>query len=189
MEHVVDPETPINPVPSQFGHNLNAVAQLHAEHHHNASPLQRSVDRLTGLLARPRSVAILTWALLAWVSGNLVAGYLGFHPIDPPPFSRLGNAVSVIALYLVVLVLVTQRREDELNQRRERLTLELALLSEQKTTKVIQLLEELRRDIPHVDDRHDAEAEALARPADARSVLDSIRKSDAEAEQNKSRKG
>jgi uncharacterized membrane protein len=59
--------------------------------------------------------------------------------------------------------------------------LELAILSEQKTAKVIQLLEEVRRDSPHIHDRVDQEAEAMARPADPQSVLDSIKETHTDA--------
>ena len=38
------------------------------------------------------------------------------------------------------------KREDELATRREQLTLQLAILSEQKAAKIISLLEELRQD-------------------------------------------
>ena len=44
-------------------------------------------------------------------------------------------------------------------------------MSEQKTAKVIQLLEESRRDNPLIRDRVDQEAEAMAQPADPQSVL------------------
>jgi hypothetical protein len=40
-------------IPSHIEGTIESIAQLHAEHHHNASPLQRSVDRVTGLLGRP----------------------------------------------------------------------------------------------------------------------------------------
>jgi uncharacterized membrane protein len=75
---------------------------------------------------------------------------------------------------MVVLILATQRREDQLAQRRELLILELAILAEQKTAKVIQLLEESRRDNPLIRNRVDPEAEAMAQPADPKSVLDAI---------------
>jgi uncharacterized membrane protein len=68
-------------------------------------------------------------------------------------------------------------------QRREQLTLELAILIEQKTAKIIQLLDESRRDNPQVHDRHDPEAEAMAQPADPGSVLVAIRETHVEAEQ------
>ena len=84
---------------------------------------------------------------------------------------------------MVVLILATQRREDELAQHREQLLLELAILSEQKTTKVIRLLEESRRDNPLIHNRVDQEAEAMARPADPQSVINAIKETQGEAEQ------
>jgi uncharacterized membrane protein len=84
---------------------------------------------------------------------------------------------------MVVLVLSAQRREDRLTQRREQLTLELAMLSEQKAAKIIQLLEEYRRDNPQVRDRHDAQAVEMSRPSDTSSVLGAIAETHEEAEQ------
>jgi uncharacterized membrane protein len=81
------------------------------------------------------------------------------------------------------LILATQQREYQLAQLREQLTLELAILSEQKTAKVIQLLEESRRDNPLIRNRVDQEAEAMAQPADPQSVLDAIKEIHDEAEQ------
>jgi uncharacterized membrane protein len=54
------------------------------------------------------------------------------------------------------------------------LILELAILSEQKIAKVIQLLGESRRDNPNLRDRSDPEAETMGQAADTRSVLDAI---------------
>jgi uncharacterized membrane protein len=45
------------------------------------------------------------------------------------------------------------------------------LLTEQKTLKIIELIEELRRDSPEVDDRIDPEAERMATKADPHAVL------------------
>jgi uncharacterized membrane protein len=95
----------------------------------------------------------LTVIVVGWMSLNLLATALGYRPIDPPPFSGLGGAVSLVSLYMVVLILATQRREDQLAQHREHLILELALLGEQKTAKVIELLEEFRRDSPLIRNR------------------------------------
>ena len=82
----------------------------------------------------------------AWIGLNLLAPQFGVAGLDPPPFTWLGLALSLVALYLMVLILTAQRRDDELAELREQLTLELALLSEQKTAKMIELLEEFRRD-------------------------------------------
>ena len=54
------------------------------------------------------------------------------------------------------------------------LILELAILSEQKIAKVIQLLEESRRDNPVLRNRLDPEAETMGRAANTQSVLNAI---------------
>jgi uncharacterized membrane protein len=61
--------------------------------------------------------------------------------------------------------------------------LELALLSEQKTAKVIQLLEEFRRDIPLVHNRVDQQADAMAEPVDPQRVVQAIKETHDEVEQ------
>jgi hypothetical protein len=61
----------------------------------------------------------------------------------------------------------------------ESATIEVAILSEQKLAKVIQLLEESRRDNPLVHNRVDEEAEAMAQPADPQSVFVAIKETDA----------
>jgi uncharacterized membrane protein len=81
---------------------------------------------------------------------------------------------------MVLLVYATQRRDDQLAERREQLTLELALLNEHKTAKLIQLIEEFRRDIPIVDNRDDPQAEAMARPVEPERVLEAIKHAGAE---------
>ena len=62
------------------------------------------------------------------------------EPWDPPPFSWLVGAASLLALFTTILILATQRHDDELARHREVLTLEIASLSEQKATRIIQML-------------------------------------------------
>src|ERR1700722_3772187 len=49
---------------------------------------------------------------------------------------------------MTVLILATQRREDELSNRHEQLTLELAMLSEQKAAKLSRCWKSCARTIP-----------------------------------------
>jgi uncharacterized membrane protein len=88
--------------------------------------------------------------------------------LDPPPFAWLNGAVSLLSLFVVIVVLSTQRRDEELAQLHQQLTLQLALLSKQKTA------EALRRDHPAIPDRVDAQAQAMAQPANPEAVLDAI---------------
>jgi Protein of unknown function (DUF1003) len=89
---------------------------------------------------------------------------LGRAALDPFPFPLLSAAVSTIGLYLAAMILISQRHDDEMATRREQMTLELAILSEQ-SAKIIALLEEFRRNDPNQGNDRDEVAEALAEPA------------------------
>jgi uncharacterized membrane protein len=82
--------------------------------------------------------------------------------------------VSTGGLLLAAMILIAQKHDDELATLRDPLTLELAILAEQKTAKGIALLGEFRRSAPDVEDRRDEVAEALAEPADPNVVLGAI---------------
>ncbi len=162
-------------LPAHIEDTVQAIARLHAEHHGQATPFQRFTEGLTARAGRPSFIAWLSVIVLGWIALNLVSMLLGRQLLDEPPFGWLSTAVSLAALYMTVLILSTQRRDDELASHREQLTLELAILGEQKSAKIIQLLEELRRDLPSVRDRVDHEALAMASPADPQAVLDAIK--------------
>ncbi len=78
--------------------------------------------------------------------------------------------------------MTAQRRADGLTGHREQLTLELAILSEQKSAKIIALIEELRRDDPSISNRSDAHADELATPTDPVAVADALKVNQAAAE-------
>ncbi len=177
---VADQPLPI--LPAHIEDTIRSIAQLHAAHHQGSSPLQRAADRMTRFMGRPRFIGLLTAFVLAWLGINLLTLWLGVWTFDPPPFGWLEFLISLVALYMVVLILTTQRREDQLAEHREQLTLELAIVSETKTAKIIGLLEEMRRDSPMLPNRIDEEADAMAAPADPQAVLDAIKLSHDEAE-------
>lgn len=165
-------------VPDHVDEAVRSVAQLHSDHHGRTTASQRLVNRITAFIARPFFVALLGLGVAGWIGANLIAATLGLQSIDAPAFPWLQGAVNLFSFFVVMLVLVAQKHEDELNAHRDTLTLELAILSEHKIAKVIQLLEELRRDSPHVQDRVDRLADQMAQPADAGSVLAATRGSD-----------
>jgi uncharacterized membrane protein len=74
-----------------------------------------------------------------------------------------------------VLILSTQRRADQLASLRDQMTLELASVTERKVAKVIELLEELRRDSPELKDRIDHEARQMAERINPREMLTAIK--------------
>ena len=160
-------------LPAHIDETVRAIAELHAQHHRRATAVHRSVDRSVAFVARPRFAALLTCFVLLWMIANVALRQVG-SAFDLPPFPILQDLGALLGLYITVFILITQRRENELTEVREQLTLELAILGEQKNAKIIQLLEELRRDNPLIANRVDREAEALSVPADPQAVLDAI---------------
>jgi uncharacterized membrane protein len=136
---------------------------------------QRTVDAITAAVARPAFVTLLAIAVSLWIVANIVGLWLGYPMPDRPPFPWMQGAMTGISLFLVVLIVGTQRHDDELAEQREMITLELTLLSEQKIAKLIQLLEELRHDSPQLKNRLDEEAAAMAKPANSHSVFSAIK--------------
>jgi hypothetical protein len=88
--------------------------------------------------------------------------------------------VSIASFFIVMMILATQRNDDWLAFHREQLILELVVSIEQKTAKVIQLLEEFRRDNPSMRDRIDHVANEMTRPADPSAILGTIKDFNAE---------
>jgi uncharacterized membrane protein len=90
---------------------------------------------------------------------------------DPFPFFALQGLLCFSALVTSLVVLVGQNREAQLEAQRARLHLQVSMLAEQKITKLIALVEELRRDSPSVFNRHDHEAERMQRATDPQAFL------------------
>lgn len=150
------------------------ISDLHAQHYRKATPIQRYLDNVVAQLSHPAFLMALTISIMGWILLNLAMGWTGAKPFDPPPFSWLQGAASILAVYISTLILTTQRREDGLARHRDQLTLELAIQGERKSAKIIELLEELRRDNPQIHDRIDDNAAAMAKPTDPVAVLNAI---------------
>lgn len=156
---------------------VQSLIDLHAEHHAGSSPLQKVIDGITDLMGRPAFALALAGAVAIWI---VVAGqaHKGVHA---PAFAWLELAATLAALFVAVLILVSQRRETHLSERRAQLTLEMALLADKKAAKLIELLVALRRDMPAVRDHLDAETEAMMTPENPREVLDALKARDPQA--------
>ena len=157
--------------PNQFDEAVRFVAELHSRHRGRTSVQQRVVNQISEVIGRPSFLAVLAFGVAAWIGVNLIVVAFGRPAFDSPGFTWLQGAVNLFSLFIVTLVLVAQKHADELNARRDNRTLELAILSERKIAKVIELLEELRRDSPQVQDRVDRQADQMAQPAERAGTL------------------
>ena len=153
----------------------DGTVQLHAAHREETTPLQATLDRITAWVGWPGFTIAVATVIVLWIVANLLAFYSGLAPIDPPPFAWLQLTLAVGALLVVTLILSTQRREDKLASHRALMILELAILNDQKNSKIIALIEEVRRDNPAIPDRLDGQAITMSTPADPVAVLEAIK--------------
>ena len=161
----------IAPEESHVEKARRAIHLLHTAHDQAASPMDRIIDRTINALRRPEALIAILLISAIWAAANIWAGRDAF---DPFPFPDLEFVISAVALAIAVLILASQGRADTLADAREKMTLELSLQNAQKISKVIELLEELRRDSPNVPDRTDPEAEDMSLRRSETEILDNI---------------
>lgn len=135
---------------------------------------QRLIEKVSSALGQPGAVYAIMLFVTMWIIVNLSHSQLGLRAFDQAPFPWLQGLVSLSALLMTVVVLTTQNRQARMTDQRRHLDLQITLLTERKVSKVIELLEELRRDIPSVTNRHDREAAAMQEPIDPHSALASL---------------
>ncbi len=154
---------------------------MHAHAESQVGRHQRLIERITRQVGRPGFFYGVLAFVGAWVGLNVGGRPLGLAPWDKPPFYWLQGVVGLGALLVTIIVLITQNRQGRLAERRAQLDLQINLLAEQKVTKLVALVEELRRDLPSVRDRHDPQAEAMSEAADPAAVLSALEETLAEA--------
>ena len=154
-----------------------AIAALHAAHHKEATLAERVIETLVAQIASAVFFVSTTLFVFGWVTVNFVLSKFGPRAFDPPPFLWLQGISTVLALITTLSILAAQRRASILADLRAQITLEHSILAEQKAAKMIELLEELRRDDPLIADRSDPQAERMASPTDTETVAGAIRKS------------
>jgi uncharacterized membrane protein len=160
-----------------FGHiseNIDGVVALQRREWQATSASQRRLERVSRLVGRPAYLVGILLFSAAWLLFNAICPHFGIAPFDPPPFQWLELLASFVALITTTVVLIAQNRQTKFEQQRAHLDLQVNLLTEQKVTKVIHLLEELRRDLPMVKDRHDPQATEMQKRADTAQLASAL---------------
>ena len=165
-------ETMNETLPPHVEETVRAVEQLRVEHHTSATPIERVLDRVKTQIGAPVFTVIVIGLVSVWIGANVA---LRERAWDAPPFPYLELTLSALAFFVTILILSTQKRADVLASHREQLILQLAFVSEQKTAKIIELLEELRRDSPQLKDRVDRVADQMIESVDPQAVSRALR--------------
>jgi uncharacterized membrane protein len=137
MESVSNQRPPI--MPGIAKGNIETITQMEQAYMRQRSGIDRlcvTISRFAGSIS---FVLAQIGGIVGWVVVNTGA-IPGVVPMDPYPFSFLALIVAVEAIFLSAFVLMTQTRQTRQADHWAHLTLQIGLLGEQETTKVLQML-------------------------------------------------
>ena len=132
------------------------------------------IERISAFLGSPAYFAFAVVLIVTWMLVNGWVAHVGWRPVDPAPFFWLQGFVSSNALLLTVAVLIRQNRMWHVAEHRAHLDLQINLLSEQKVTKILQIVDELQRELA-LRENPDSEVEEMTKPADAHALMHAIK--------------
>ena len=162
-------------VPEPVARNIADILELESRELARTTRAQLWLEKLGRWLAHPAfPIALLLFTVL-WISLNVATTRVGIPQFDPPPFAWLGGLLTLTALLTTTIVLIGQGRQSTLAEQRAHLDLQINLLTEQKVTKLIHLIEELRADSPDVRMRHDPHVSQLKKPTDPAQVASALK--------------
>lgn len=135
--------------------NIEAIARLEKKSVQNRSVSERVAERVTRVAGGVVFILVHTFWFTGWIVVN--TGLVpGLTPWDPFPFSFLTLVVSLEAIFLSLLVLMTQNRLTKDADKRAQLDLQINMLAEQESTASLKMLENICK---HLGVEYEAEAE------------------------------
>jgi uncharacterized membrane protein len=115
-----------------------AIKSFKAKANAKRKPAEKFADLLTSKFGSMTFLILnLIW-FASWIVIN--KGMTSIKPFDPYPFSFLTMVVSLEAIFLAIIVLISQNRESKVAEVREEIDLQLNTVTEEELTKLISLV-------------------------------------------------
>ncbi|MFC1710124.1 DUF1003 domain-containing protein [Patescibacteria group bacterium] len=117
------------------------------------SPTAKFADKLTAFFGSFWFLALNLFLFLFWILAN--QGMIKGVPIfDPFPYVLLITIVSLEAIILTVVVLMSQNRQSQISTLRDELQLQVELITEKELSKALHLLRKIleKHNIKYSDD-------------------------------------
>lgn len=161
----------IDAIQDPIAKNIETIGSLHAHQVNNTTAHQRILESFALFFGQPTFLYLLLFLFSIWIGANFLDPLVKLHL---PRFRWTDDGLSAASMLISTGVLIRQIRQENLAEQRSQLMLHLNLLVEQKTAKIISLLEELRTDLPNVNNRYDEEAHMMKEVADPIAVLEAL---------------
>jgi uncharacterized membrane protein len=160
-------------LPEQVIKNVEVMHTHHQQRRENTTKDRKILANIAKFFGKPQFLYAQILFFAIWIGcSNLAERKI--IPKNFPLFDLHLHGLEIASLLITTEVLIYQNREEKLSEERSHLILQVNLLTEQKLTKVISLVEELRTDLPNVKNRHDEEAELMKQAADPQAIMEVI---------------
>lgn len=161
------------PLSEQVVKNIETIIGFQAKEAQKLPWRDRLVEKIAAFFGKSEFLYLQLLFFTSWMFCTHVAPWLLSFGL--PLFDAKEMGLDIAALLIATGVLVQQSRQDQLAEQRSHLILQINLLTEQKIAKLIELMEELRADLPLIRDRHDLEAQIMQQATDPQIVLNILR--------------
>ena len=154
--------------------NIRTIIRLRLKADRERSVHDHIADTITSLSGRMGFVHVhIVWFSL-WILLN--TGRVGVQAFDPFPYGLLTMIVSLEAIFLSTVVLISQNRLSGEIERRADLDLHIGLLTEHELTRVLQMLDAIQRKMGIDDDEASelADLEMETKPEDVLAEIERL---------------
>ncbi len=160
--------------------NLTLLEKFDHRSQPGVSRAQRAIERISAIVGSPAYFGVTSTFIVGWALVNAWGVHAGWRHVDPPPYSWLQGIVSSNALLLTIAVLIRQNRMAKMAEHRSHLDLQINLLTEQKISQTLQLVDEMHRSLKNIHGASPGQPgdkiEEMSKPADPHAILDAIQK-------------
>ncbi len=154
--------------------NIRTIIQLRLQAARERSVQNRIADVITDFSGRMVFVYVHIVWFGVWIVLN--TGRVGVQPFDPFPYGLLTMVVSLEAIFLSTLVLISQNRLSEESEHRADLALQIGLLTEYELTRVLRMLDAIqdKMGIENAADDELADLEMETKPEDVLAEIERL---------------
>ena len=128
-----------DPPLKRIGQNQKPIKSIKAKADEKRSFIEVLADLTTALLGSNTFLLVNLLVFVTWIVIN--TGHIpGITPFDKFPFSLLTTSVSLEAIILAILVLISQNRASKVADLREEVQLQVNVITEEEITRMMWML-------------------------------------------------
>ncbi|MEO6556274.1 MAG: DUF1003 domain-containing protein [Ferruginibacter sp.] len=148
--------------------NIETILNLEKEAVESRSPAEHIADKVTKFAGSSPFIILHAAWFGVWIiiNGGIIPG---LAPFDPFPFSFLTLVVSLEAIFLTLLVLMSQNRMTKEADKRAHLDLQINMLDEQETTIILRMVHKIAKHLG-LQEESDESVKELCEETDVNSV-------------------